>query len=287
MSKQKLCVSFSGGRTSAYMTKRILELYSDTYEIHVLFANTGQEHEKTLDFINNCDKHWGFGTVWLEAKVHYGERKASTHQVVDYQTCNRIGKPYHDVCKKYGLPSHAYLHCTRELKENPIKSYRKEHGINDCMFALGMRVDEMRRVKPVDKRGEIVYPLVDWFPTTKPEILEWFQKQPFDLEIPDYLGNCKWCFKKTFSKLIKIVKEHPDYFDFPRELEDDFEMIGSEKFEGNPRKLFRGFRNTDDIFKMALDKEQYELDFKEIIIDDAKASDCAESCEPFADGVTK
>jgi hypothetical protein len=67
--KPRLAISFSGGRTSAVMTKRLLEKCKDTHEISVTFANTGCEHPLTLDFIRDCDKHFGFGTVWLEAEV--------------------------------------------------------------------------------------------------------------------------------------------------------------------------------------------------------------------------
>lgn len=61
--KNNLVISFSGGRTSAYMTKYLLDNYAEKYNFYVVFANTGQEHEKTLEFINNCDKHFNFNTV--------------------------------------------------------------------------------------------------------------------------------------------------------------------------------------------------------------------------------
>ena len=38
------------------------------------FANTGQEHEKTLDFIHNCDTHFNFNTVWIEAVISKEKR---------------------------------------------------------------------------------------------------------------------------------------------------------------------------------------------------------------------
>ena len=49
------------------MTYKILNnLDSLPYQnVAVVFANTGQEHDKTLDFVNNCDKHLGFNTTYL------------------------------------------------------------------------------------------------------------------------------------------------------------------------------------------------------------------------------
>lgn len=63
MAKPRLLVLFSGGRTSAYMTYRILKEYADQYEIVVCFANTGRENPETLDFVRDCDQHFGFNTV--------------------------------------------------------------------------------------------------------------------------------------------------------------------------------------------------------------------------------
>ena len=84
--KHTLVVSFSGGRTSGYLTKKLLEERHKWKDIIVIFANTGQEHEKTLEFINKCDANYGFNTVWIEAVTHPGKRKASTAKVVDFET---------------------------------------------------------------------------------------------------------------------------------------------------------------------------------------------------------
>lgn len=40
-SRSRLAISFSGGRTSAYMTDMLLGRYRDTHEVVVTFANTG------------------------------------------------------------------------------------------------------------------------------------------------------------------------------------------------------------------------------------------------------
>ena len=57
-----------------------LETKKKWKEVLVLFANTGQEHEKTLEFINNCDQQFGFNTVWLEAVTHKDQKKALSYQ---------------------------------------------------------------------------------------------------------------------------------------------------------------------------------------------------------------
>lgn len=59
-----LLISFSGGRTSAYMTKLIMDkqikLLND-FKPFVVFANTGCEHPKTLEFVQKCDEVFNWG----------------------------------------------------------------------------------------------------------------------------------------------------------------------------------------------------------------------------------
>ena len=60
----RLFLSFSGGKTSARMTDIILRQYRHLWrEIVVGFANTGKEHEKTLEYVDKCDHHYGFNVV--------------------------------------------------------------------------------------------------------------------------------------------------------------------------------------------------------------------------------
>lgn len=62
-----LLISFSGGRTSAFMT-RVLVDYLQDRERPVVFANTGKEREETLWFINECDKRWKLGVIAYQRK---------------------------------------------------------------------------------------------------------------------------------------------------------------------------------------------------------------------------
>lgn len=118
--KKLMQISMSGGETSAFMANYLIQNYSEEYDFIVTFANTGLENEKTLEFVNNCDKYFGFNTVWIEADVQHGQRISSKHKIVTFKTASRKGEPFHEVIKKYGIPNKKYPHCNRELKLNPI-----------------------------------------------------------------------------------------------------------------------------------------------------------------------
>ncbi len=211
-----LVLSFSGGRTSAYMTKLMLEKYSGKREIIVLFANTGKEREETLEFVHECDLQLGFNTVWLESTQYHNERKSSGFIITSYEKASRNGEPFEDMIIKFGLPNMSFPHCTRELKTNPIYSYLKELKIEDYEMAIGIRIDEPKRIKP---KPNIIYPLVKEFPTTKLMVNKWWFNQSFNLNLKDYEGNCDLCWKKSKRKHLTLLLEHPEYADWWNDME--------------------------------------------------------------------
>ena len=53
-------VSFSGGRTSGFMLRHILDAHGGQPEdLVVSFQNTGLEHPATYDFIKEVEDRWG------------------------------------------------------------------------------------------------------------------------------------------------------------------------------------------------------------------------------------
>ena len=287
ISDKTLVISFSGGRTSGYLTKRLLEEKNKWKDVIVIFANTGQEHEKTLEFINNCDKKFGFNTVWIEAIAHPGERKTSTAKIVDYKTASRDGRPFEDIIAKYGIPWSKAGHCTRELKEQPIKNYLRELGLDKTnrVMAIGIRADESHRKSKVAEENNFIYPLIDW-DIDKEDVLSWWEDQDFDLEIPEHMGNCVWCWKKSYIKLVTVMREKPEAFDFPERMEKLHGRTGNiaQKVLNNgvlkgqkSIKFFRGFKTVEDIRKMAAEKDDVFIDEHFMRI----SGGCSEECQPF------
>jgi len=282
--KTNLLVSMSGGRTSAYMTKKLLDNYQDKYNIIVCFANTGQEDNATLDFVNQCDTKFNFNTVWLESVVHQGERTGSTFKVVNYETASRDGKPFEEVISKYGIPNVNYPHCTRELKINPIHNYIKSLGwkTGEYETAIGIRLDEPDRINRTPNSQNIIYPLVDFFPADKRMVLDWWSDQEFDLQLLDYQGNCKWCYKKSNKKLFQLIKDDITIFDCPKRMEKTYGHVGKNVIAGKdsdkPRVFFREYRSTKNLidFYNATDAKQMSFSF-----DDEMDSGCSESCEAY------
>jgi hypothetical protein len=253
----KLLVSFSGGETSAYMAQWLWKNKRNEFDMVFVFANTGQENEQTLEFVQNCSEYFGFPVHWVEAKVDMEARKGTRHSVVDFASASRNGSPFEQVIAKYGIPNKAFPHCTRETKLNPITSFTREYfGSRDYLTAIGIRVDEMDRINPRAKELRLIYPLISkqYIPMTKPKINFWWSQQPFRLELKGYEGNCKTCWKKSNAKLYKISQEHPEWFDFMLEMEEKYPRVGAEFLKENghervDRVFFRGNKSAKQIME--------------------------------------
>ena len=205
--RQPLLISFSGGRSSAFMVKWILSNCKyDDYEKIVLFANTGKEREETLAFINECDRRWNFGTIWIEADVQSEKGIGTKHKIVTFETASRNGEPFEAMIKKYGIPNQSFPHCTRELKLQPIADYMRANGYNKYITAMGIRADEPDRLKNDPK---YIYPLADDIKVNEKFIREWWARQEFDLQLADYEGNCDLCWKKSKRKLMTLLQDNP------------------------------------------------------------------------------
>lgn len=285
MEKKKLLVSFSGGETSAYMSQWLWNNKKDEFDMVFVFANTGQENEETLSFVEKCSKHFGFKVHWVESVVHHNKRKGSTHKVVDFKSASRDGSPFEDIITKYGIPNKAFPHCTRETKLNPITSFTKQYfGTRKYYTAIGIRSDEVDRVNDKAKERRLIYPLVskDYIPMTKPKINFYWKQQPFRLRLKGYQGNCKTCWKKSDKKLYLIAKENPEWFNFMNDMEKKYPRVGAE-FKKDPecvdRVFFRKNRGVEDIINEAKNFEGNVLDDSDVYDMDGLES---ESCEVWS-----
>lgn len=274
---ERIFVSFSGGRTSAFMTKWIWDTAPDDADVRVLFANTGQEDERTLEFVHEFSKRFKIPVIWLEAVVSMEPGVGPVHKRVTFKTASRDGRPYEESVKKYGLFSPARPMCTKSMKLDPMRSYLRSIGWKKGTYrtAIGIRADEIDRVNPKYKERMLWYPLAT-LGIKKPDIIAWWKEQDFDLQIEEHEGNCLWCFKKSIRKHLTLIRQRPEVYDFPRMLEEKYSMTQSDPSVG-PRRIFRGKQTVDELFH-----EAHTRDFKEF--SDAEldmSSGCSESCEVF------
>lgn len=215
-----LLVSFSGGRTSAFMARYLQLRWAGKRDLYYVFANTGKEREETLRFVNECDRAWNLGVVWIEAFVTHEAGIGNSFKIVDFNTASRNGEPFEEMIKKHGIPNRPFPHCTKELKTVPIHKYMKSLNIGKWETAIGIRYDEMHRInREKAKRDAYVYPLADESRMTSLDIRTFWDKQQFDLGLKDYEGNCDMCWKKSKRKLLTMITENPQMIEWWSDME--------------------------------------------------------------------
>lgn len=279
--KEKLFVSFSGGKTSAYMSYILKNEWSHQFDLRFVFANTGQENEETLVFVDKCDKEFGLNVVWVEAVVNPQEGKGITHKIVSFETASRKGEPYEAFIRKSGIPNANKPQCSDRLKALPIEDYKKDIGWKGCMHAIGIRKDEERRKSKASLKYNLVYPLCDWFESDKEDVNIFWEQQLFNLGLEEHEGNCKTCWKKSDKKLYLLALEHPERFEFMSKMEHLYEDVKPNK-NGIRRTFFRRNRSTWDILKEASEFDKTQLRNMIGNITDSD-SGCSESCEAYDD----
>lgn len=206
-------IAFSGGRTSAYMLRQIIDANGGLPDrVVVSFQNTGREMPETLDFVAEVGDRWGVPIVWLEYR-----RAAPFFEVVSHNSASRNGEPFDALIDaKQFLPNKVMRFCTTELKVRPAKRYFLALEWDRWTVATGIRADEPRRLKGDDgkQRWSVWYPLAD-AGVTRRDVAAFWQAQPFDLRLPNvngncWLGNCDGCFLKSEAHVAAFTREFPD-----------------------------------------------------------------------------
>lgn len=245
-------ISFSGGRTSAFMLYKIVQAHNGVIpnNVHVVFANTGKEMNETLDFVNDCQSKWDIDIKWIELDVDYSLPKEDRlfYKFVNYESASRNGEPFAKLIehwnkdrkprnknlqyKKNGtwiLPNPVARFCTDYLKIRALNWYAKSIGFEKYQTVLGLRYDEPRRVhrrknsKYETKKKTSAMPMYD----AKDSILDvqkFWEQSNFDLKLPIINGetphgNCDLCFLKSHNKIVQLVKEKPSRAEWWSDIE--------------------------------------------------------------------
>jgi 3'-phosphoadenosine 5'-phosphosulfate sulfotransferase (PAPS reductase)/FAD synthetase len=186
-------ISFSGGRTSGYMLRRILDEGLQP-EVHVLFADTGKERQETYAFVQAVACGWRV----LVTSVH---RPGYFEQLI--------------TDRKF-LPNPVTRFCTQELKLRPMRDWMLAQGYTHWTNVVGIRADEPRRIAKMraadqsrSERWDIALPLAE-AGITEADVMAFWARQPFDLDLRQHEGNCDLCFLKGPRKRQQIMRDRPD-----------------------------------------------------------------------------
>lgn len=290
--KNIIC-TVSAGYSSGMMAYYMKEWYPD-HNIVFCYANTSKEHPKSIAFLQAMDLVFDLGIVYLEGIVHHNRRKGTTHKVLRFNEVKSSGGVFEEGIKKYGIPSVANKWCTRELKNNVIKSYADTiFGKKNYSIAIGLRSDEMDRTAKNYSESNVFYPLMERDITSNDRNRFWddFGGELY-LGIPAYMGNCELCFEKSLRKNLTHLEQEPHISKWYKLMQGKYSRVklpnktqynamideygGAYFFRGN-EKVETLEQLVEGDFKRATDEYIYE----DPLLD--KEGDCGNSCAIFAD----
>jgi hypothetical protein len=215
-------LSFSGGRTSAYMLRRVLDAYDGVLPADVvpIFANTGKEREETLRFIHECETRWNVKVRWIEWR---SDRPG--FEEVGYNSASRDGEPFAAlIAKKKITPNWQMRFCTQYLKVQAMTDFIASLGwAPGYREIIGLRHDEGHRIFKMLERNEkfgrvCVAPLAK-AKVIERNVLDFWHMQPFDLGLEPGEGNCDLCFLKGRGLRKELIRRRPRSADWWSEQE--------------------------------------------------------------------
>ena len=246
-------ISFSGGRTSAYMLWRVLQSNGGLPdEAIVVFANTGKEEEATLEFVRDCEKHWGVEIHWVEY-----QNDDPRFRRVNFETASRNGEPFEQlIIKRNYLPNPVTRFCTAILKIRTIDRYLKSLGWehNENMDWVGIRADEKRRaVKMARERVPLYVAGV-----TAQDVGRFWEGQPFDLNLPNFNGktmhgNCDLCYLKGGNQVLSLIREKPERAIWWAKMESAIQSKG--QFSGDGARFRKDRPSYAQMMEFAKDQK--------------------------------
>jgi 3'-phosphoadenosine 5'-phosphosulfate sulfotransferase (PAPS reductase)/FAD synthetase len=277
----KKVVSFSGGRTSAYLCKVMIDTYGRE-NVDFIYMDTGAEHSKTYEFIRKVNHEFGLNLVCLRGDFTKPLGAGVGYSVVDIKSLKPDLKPFKAMMSKYGVPYIGGMFCTDRMKLKPFKKYCDDtYGKKNYETWLGIRADEPvrflsaevvkltndpdedtngmlveifktmrlndgdvngpydifdgmwpepsnheranydckwdRAVSAIDeayknKAKNNLYYMAEISGFDKQDVLNYWSKMPFDLDLDEWSGNCEFCPKKSNLKLAASAKDEPESY---------------------------------------------------------------------------
>ena len=218
----------SAGYSSMLMAIKMKEWYPNDNIIYV-FANTGKEDRRSLDFLQECSEYYGLDIVYIEPIISSKKGVGTNYAIRLANNLDLSGIQFEYGIQKYGIPSVANKWCNRELKLVPMQKYcNNVFGVDNWSVAIGIRVDEIDRVSDNYLTNNIFYPLFDHKIDSRLRNKFW-ANQPIKLKIRAYEGNCELCFEKTDRKRMTIAADSPEKLIWWDDMEKKY---GGIKIEG-------------------------------------------------------
>ena len=259
-------VSVSGGKDSTACLLLALERHPRE-EVRAVFADTGNEHAQTYEYIDYLERATGVMihrlkadfAMQIERKAEFVRTKWPLHGVSQDKVERALavlkptGNPYLDLCIWKGrFPSRKAQFCTEQLKTLPLTEYALElidqHGAVESW--QGVRADESLSRRDLPERDDqgggltIYRPIIRW---TAMEVFAFIASKGIEAN-PLYrqgMGRvgCMPCINARKDEVLEIAKR------FPAEVDriEEWEHIVKEASKRDGTTFFAAANHGEDL----------------------------------------
>lgn len=209
-------------------------------ETILTFQNTGREHSKTLDFLCRLEDDLQVPIIRLEWRPppQRGDApKLATFAELTHRELSRKGEPFRELLETIAAfrrvegkgpiaPWARQRLCTSYLKIRVMHRYATQTlGLQEYTKFVGLRADEEDRVRQLRETArrnvDVRVPLFD-AGINKADVMLFWSKKPYDLNLPEHLGNCVECFLKDERDLATALLDSEGSPEFAIGIEHDF-----------------------------------------------------------------
>lgn len=261
------CVSVSGGKDSTACALLALEQFGPG-SVRLVFADTGNEHVQTLDYVLDYLPH-ALGVPVHVVRAQFGAQIARKAEFVRETwpqkgvSADKVeralailkptGNPFLDLCLWKGrFPSRKAQFCTQELKTMPLTEWHLE-VIDDGYLVeswQGVRRDESRARRDAAEREDVggglsIYrPIVAW---TAQQTVDYVRRKGLVLN-PLYSQGmarvgCMPCINARKDEVLEIARRFPEHI----ERIAEWERLVQEASKRDGATFFAGANRGDDL----------------------------------------
>lgn len=113
-------------------------------------------------------------------------------------------------------------------------------------------------------------------------VKRWWQKQSFDLEIPEWLGNCMFCIKKGENRVALAAMDEPEKAEEWGALFYDASVRDMNRKHGN-EVIYRHHQSIEMIRSKYAGENRENLIASLRLEPKGTADSCSDSCSPYSD----
>lgn len=206
-----------------------------------------------------------------------------------YKTC--LGIRYDEPKRIWGDNNKKKLSCFKQLRDegyaatdDMIDLWREIVGgadIHGYGFSEDLVTAIEKRITLTNEQNKIY--MAEYCDDEKQDVLNFWKKQPFDLGIPEHLGNCVFCPKKGLNKIALAARDEPEMaVQFQAALESPTVRI-VERRKTPHLEMYRERSSFGQVIQMFADVSREDLAARQRGAKQNDAGSCSESCEMFND----